>query len=171
MVGESEKVVGWRVEDQARREERVPKVDGVKPDILDTEVPFEIALVRGALLGVGGEKLESIDFDPGSAKLLSFYVSYRCTKCSEETERLLAFEKEDAKELRKLNSYVDTVGNTDQVRNELQALEGELRMLARAEQEHDLQSCVPVWRITMEKAEAKSDRVLDKLIASCFDKS
>ena len=38
-------------------------------------------------------------------------------------------------ELRKLNSYVDTVGNTDQVRNELQALEGELRMLARAEQE------------------------------------
>ncbi|SER61286.1 hypothetical protein SAMN05216188_11397 [Lentzea xinjiangensis] len=40
-----------------------------------------------------------------------------------------------ADELRKLNSYVDTVGNTDQVRNELQALEGELRVLARAERE------------------------------------
>lgn len=40
-----------------------------------------------------------------------------------------------ADELRKLNSYVDTVGNTDQVRNELQALEAELRSLARAEQE------------------------------------
>ncbi len=38
-------------------------------------------------------------------------------------------------ELRKLNSYVDTVGNTDQVRNELQSLEAELRMLAQAEQE------------------------------------
>ncbi|MEJ1224809.1 CHAD domain-containing protein [Pseudomonas sp. NFACC09-4] len=43
--------------------------------------------------------------------------------------------------------------------------------LARAEQEHDLQSCVPSWRVTMEKAEAKSDKVLDKLIADCFDKS
>ncbi|MEU3644407.1 hypothetical protein AB0E59_13595 [Lentzea sp. NPDC034063] len=40
-----------------------------------------------------------------------------------------------ADELRKLNSYVDTAGNTDQVRNELQALEGELRSLARAEQD------------------------------------
>ncbi|MFI6095430.1 hypothetical protein ACIA8G_07760 [Lentzea sp. NPDC051213] len=40
-----------------------------------------------------------------------------------------------ADELRKLNSYVDTVGNTDQVRNELQSLEGELRSLARAEQD------------------------------------
>ncbi|SDL97052.1 hypothetical protein SAMN04488074_11531 [Lentzea albidocapillata subsp. violacea] len=42
-----------------------------------------------------------------------------------------------AEELRKLNSYVDTVGNTDQVRNELQSLEGELRSLARAEQDAD----------------------------------
>ena len=41
--------------------------------------------------------------------------------------------------------------------------------LARAEQERDLQPCVPVWQITMGKAEAKSDRVLDRLIASCFD--
>ncbi len=38
-----------------------------------------------------------------------------------------------AEELRKLNSYVDTVGNTDQVRNELIALEGELRGPAKAE--------------------------------------
>ncbi len=36
-------------------------------------------------------------------------------------------------ELRKLNSYVDTVGKTDQVHNELQSLEGELRGLARVE--------------------------------------
>jgi len=43
--------------------------------------------------------------------------------------------------------------------------------LARAEQESDLQSCVPAWRITMEKAEIKSDKVLDKLIASCFKSS
>jgi len=41
--------------------------------------------------------------------------------------------------------------------------------LARAEQESDLQPCVPAWQITMDKAEAKSDRVLDKLIASCFN--
>ncbi|WP_330274297.1 hypothetical protein OG205_00970 [Lentzea sp. NBC_00516] len=40
-----------------------------------------------------------------------------------------------ADELRKLNSYVDTAGNTDQVRNELQSLEGELRSLARAEED------------------------------------
>ncbi len=38
-----------------------------------------------------------------------------------------------AEELRKLNSYVDTVGKTDQVHNELQSLEGELRGLARSE--------------------------------------
>ncbi|VVJ23803.1 Uncharacterised protein [Amycolatopsis camponoti] len=38
-----------------------------------------------------------------------------------------------AEELRKLNSYVDTVGNTEQVRNELIALEGEIRGLARTE--------------------------------------
>lgn len=43
--------------------------------------------------------------------------------------------------------------------------------LARAEQEHDLQPCVPVWRTTMTLAEAKADKVLDKLIASCFHKS
>ncbi|UZE25394.1 CHAD domain-containing protein [Pseudomonas sp. B21-056] len=43
--------------------------------------------------------------------------------------------------------------------------------LARAEQEQDLQVCVPVWRSTMAKAEAKADKVLDKLIASCFHKS
>jgi len=40
--------------------------------------------------------------------------------------------------------------------------------LAKAEEETDLQSCVPIWQRTMEKAEAKSDKVLDKLIASCF---
>ena len=34
-------------------------------------------------------------------------------------------------EVRKLSSYVDTVGSTDQTQNELQALEGELRGLAR----------------------------------------
>lgn len=43
--------------------------------------------------------------------------------------------------------------------------------LARAEEESDLQSCVPVWQGTMKKAEAKADRVLDKLIGSCFQKS
>lgn len=43
--------------------------------------------------------------------------------------------------------------------------------LARAEQESDLQSCVPGWRITMAKAEAKSDKVLDKLLADCFHPS
>ncbi|MBT2341510.1 MULTISPECIES: CHAD domain-containing protein [Pseudomonas] len=41
--------------------------------------------------------------------------------------------------------------------------------LARAGEEADLQPCVPVWQITMEKAEAKADKVLDKLIASCFE--
>lgn len=46
-----------------------------------------------------------------------------------------------------------------------------LQWLARAEEETDLRPCVPVWQSTMEKAEAKSDRVLDKLIASCFEKS
>lgn len=43
--------------------------------------------------------------------------------------------------------------------------------LARAEQEIDLQPCVPVWLGTMEKAEARADKVLDKLIDSCFEKS
>ncbi|WHS62018.1 CHAD domain-containing protein [Pseudomonas sp. G2-4] len=43
--------------------------------------------------------------------------------------------------------------------------------LARAEEETDLQTCVPTWQVTMEKAEAKSDKVLDKLVASCFKKS
>lgn len=43
--------------------------------------------------------------------------------------------------------------------------------LAQAEREHDLQPCVPVWRTTMTEAEAKADKVLDKLIASCFEKS
>ncbi|MDP9781222.1 CHAD domain-containing protein [Pseudomonas fluorescens] len=43
--------------------------------------------------------------------------------------------------------------------------------LARAREETDLQSCVLTWHATMEKAEAKSDKVLDKLIASCFEKS
>ncbi|AOE64681.1 CHAD domain-containing protein [Pseudomonas corrugata] len=43
--------------------------------------------------------------------------------------------------------------------------------LAQAEREHDLQPCVPVWRTTMTQAEAKADKVLDKLIASCFEKS
>lgn len=46
-----------------------------------------------------------------------------------------------------------------------------LQWLARAEEETDLRPCVPVWQSTMEKAEAKSDKVLDKLIASCFEKS
>ncbi|CDF93188.1 MULTISPECIES: CHAD domain-containing protein [unclassified Pseudomonas] len=43
--------------------------------------------------------------------------------------------------------------------------------LARAEQEQDLQPCVPAWRTTMTQAEAKADKVLDKLIASCFETS
>jgi len=40
--------------------------------------------------------------------------------------------------------------------------------LARAEQEADLQPCVPVWKTTMTNAEERADRVLDKLSASCF---
>lgn len=43
-------------------------------------------------------------------------------------------------EVRKLNSYVDTVGSTDQTQNELQALEGELRGLARAERASEKQT-------------------------------
>ncbi|RSD10350.1 hypothetical protein [Amycolatopsis eburnea] len=43
-------------------------------------------------------------------------------------------------EVRKLNSYVDTVGSTDQTQNELQALEGELRGLARAERAAEKQT-------------------------------
>ncbi|MCS3837035.1 CHAD domain-containing protein [Pseudomonas sp. JAI111] len=40
--------------------------------------------------------------------------------------------------------------------------------LARAEQEADLQPCVPVWKTTMTNAEERADRVLDKLSARCF---
>lgn len=40
--------------------------------------------------------------------------------------------------------------------------------LARAEHEADLQPCVAVWQTTMAKAEARADRVLDKLSADCF---
>jgi CHAD domain-containing protein len=40
--------------------------------------------------------------------------------------------------------------------------------LARAEQEADLQPCVPVWKTTMTNAEERADRVLDKLSATCF---
>lgn len=40
--------------------------------------------------------------------------------------------------------------------------------LARAEHEADLQPCVPVWKTTMTQAEARADRVLDKLSAACF---
>ena len=40
--------------------------------------------------------------------------------------------------------------------------------LARAEQETDLQPCVPVWTTTLAKAEQCADRVLDKLSARCF---
>ncbi|MHC8321489.1 CHAD domain-containing protein [Pseudomonas sp. GB2N2] len=40
--------------------------------------------------------------------------------------------------------------------------------LARAELEADLQPCVAEWKSTMAKAEARADRVLDKLSATCF---
>ncbi|MEG2794018.1 MAG: CHAD domain-containing protein, partial [Pseudomonas sp.] len=40
--------------------------------------------------------------------------------------------------------------------------------LARAELEADLQPCVATWQATMIKAEAKADRVLEKLSSSCF---
>ena len=40
--------------------------------------------------------------------------------------------------------------------------------LARAEQEADLQPCVAVWKTTMAEAEARADRVLEKLSVSCF---
>ena len=40
--------------------------------------------------------------------------------------------------------------------------------LARAELEPDLQPCVATWQATMIKAEAKADRVLEKLSATCF---
>lgn len=40
--------------------------------------------------------------------------------------------------------------------------------LVRAEQEADLQPCVPVWKTTMTNAEERADRVLDKLSARCF---
>ncbi|MBK5528342.1 CHAD domain-containing protein [Pseudomonas sp. TH06] len=40
--------------------------------------------------------------------------------------------------------------------------------LAKAEQEADLQACVATWRSTMIKAEAKADRVLEKLSSTCF---
>lgn len=40
--------------------------------------------------------------------------------------------------------------------------------LARAEEEADLQPCVAVWKTTMANAEARADRVLDKLSDRCF---
>ncbi|QXQ20397.1 CHAD domain-containing protein [Pseudomonas tolaasii] len=40
--------------------------------------------------------------------------------------------------------------------------------LAQAELQADLQSCVAAWRRTMVKAEARADRVLDKLGKDCF---
>ena len=40
--------------------------------------------------------------------------------------------------------------------------------LARAQEEADLQPCVAVWKTTMANAEARADRVLDKLSATCF---
>ena len=40
--------------------------------------------------------------------------------------------------------------------------------LARAEQESDLQPCVATWQAGLIKAEAKADRVLEKLSSACF---
>ncbi|KRP58518.1 CHAD domain-containing protein [Pseudomonas trivialis] len=40
--------------------------------------------------------------------------------------------------------------------------------LAQAERQLDLLPCVPVWHITMTRAEVQADRVLDKLRADCF---
>ena len=40
--------------------------------------------------------------------------------------------------------------------------------LARAELESDLQPCVATWQAGLIKAEAKADRVLDKLSTACF---
>lgn len=68
-----------------------------------------------------------------------------------------------ADELRKLNSYVDTVGNTDQVRNELQSLEGELRSLARGEQQAqdgpaDFRDLWPVRGLSLIATKARTGR-------------
>jgi CHAD domain-containing protein len=43
-----------------------------------------------------------------------------------------------------------------------------VQWLALAEQEADLQPCVPVWEANMAKAEKRADRVLDKLSDDCF---
>jgi CHAD domain-containing protein len=40
--------------------------------------------------------------------------------------------------------------------------------LAKAEHEADLEPCVATWQATMIKAEIKADRVLEKLISTCF---
>lgn len=40
--------------------------------------------------------------------------------------------------------------------------------LAQAERQPDLLPCVPGWRLTMARAEGRSDKVLDKLAARCF---
>jgi hypothetical protein len=67
-------------------------------------------------------------------------------------------------EVRKLNSYVDTVGSTDQTQNELQALEGELRGLARAERASDKQTTAgfralwPVRGFSVVASRAKTGR-------------
>ena len=44
-----------------------------------------------------------------------------------------------------------------------------VQWLALAEHEADLQPCVAVWKANMAKAEQRSDRVLDKLSADCFN--
>lgn len=43
-----------------------------------------------------------------------------------------------------------------------------VQWLAMAEQEADLQPCVPMWKATMATAERRADKVLEKLSRDCF---
>ncbi|SEP47000.1 hypothetical protein SAMN04489732_11114 [Amycolatopsis saalfeldensis] len=83
------------------------------------------------LLTAVGERLSG---PPTFAKLVAGLQVFRRVYDAASDETL------SAEEVRKLNSYVDTVGSTDQTQNELQALEGELRGLARAERSSEKQT-------------------------------
>lgn len=83
------------------------------------------------LLTAVGERLSG---PPTFAKLVAGLQVFRRVYDAGSDETL------SPDEVRKLNSYVDTVGSTDQTQNELQALEGELRGLARAERASEKQT-------------------------------
>ncbi len=83
------------------------------------------------LLTAVGERLSG---PPTFAKLVAGLQVFRRVYDAGSDETL------SPDEVRKLNSYVDTVGSTDQTQNELQALEGELRGLARAERASEKQA-------------------------------